>query len=685
MIQLLFLLCALGSRSVYATESTQPGSKPLTLDTLVVTTPRLSDYYNAATDTATRTPASTLAVPFSVGVVNQALLQDSMALRLEDTAMFVSGVQQSSADSGFNTDLRIRGFTTIGSAYLDGVQDNQHFQVRDMALVEKIEILKGHSSVLYGSGSPGGTVNYISKKPQEQFKHSLSYETGSYDFNRAVVDSTGPLNQDKTVLYRVIAAGQLADDFRDNITHDRATIASSLTWNYQPGSALDVGFEYGYQNQPYRFDNVYTQNHVVYDRSYVDPRTGSDRKYWRFSAALKQELSDNWSVHFASHYFHVEREDLLFGFYTFKTPTKLSGYYRDIHDHYDQYNLRSEIHGRIDIFGSQHHLVGGVERNAADDRLNSDRRIGGYTLDVYNPVFNYPIPATTRLDKDLTQLEYGFYLNDQIDITRFWHITSGVRFSLFDGDSFQNDIFVPVTDQNAFTYNAGLSFTPVDNVAGYFSYSQSFQPNSGTDRNLKFLPAKQGDMYELGVKSAWFDKRLSTSAAIYQLTQNNLPGRDPLDPDYSVANGAVRGRGFELDVSGQVFERLQIVANYSLMDTEFIRHPVWRGNVFRSTPKHSGTLWGHYQLLIAGLPGQFKIGGGLVFVGRRFGDDANSFEVPGYVRPDLVAHYQLKQFDFRLKVENILDQRYVSSSIFDDTVIQGNRRTALFLVAMKFD
>jgi len=165
MIQLLFFLCALLlSSSVYAAESTQPVSKPLTLDTLVVTTPRISDYYTATTDIATRTQASTLAVPFSVGVVNQALLQDSMVLRLEDTAMFVSGVQQSSADSGFNTDLRIRGFTTAGSAYLDGVLDNQHFQVRDMALVEKVEILKGHSSVLYGSGSPGGTVNYISKK-----------------------------------------------------------------------------------------------------------------------------------------------------------------------------------------------------------------------------------------------------------------------------------------------------------------------------------------------------------------------------------------------------------------------------------------------------------------------------------------------------------------------------------------
>ncbi|MFU8790157.1 MAG: TonB-dependent siderophore receptor [Methylobacter sp.] len=677
-MRFLFFPGALLCVSVYAAE-------PLILDAFVVTAPDDSGYYNERSDTATRTSASVLATPFSVGVINQALLQDSMALRLEDSALFVSGVEQSSADSGFNTDLRIRGFTTAGSAYLDGVLDNQRFQVRDMALVERVEILKGHSSVLYGSGSPGGTVNYISKKPQDQFKHSLSYQAGSYDFNRAVADSTGPLNDAKTLLYRVVVAGQVADDFRENITHDRVTVAPSLTWLYQPGGSLDVGFEYSNQNQPYRFDNVYTQNQVVYDQSYVDPRTRSDRHYWRFSAALKQALSDNWSLHVASHYFHVEREDLLFGFFSFVTPTTLSGYYRDIHNHYDQYSVRSEIHGQFDLWGGQHQLVSGVERNASDDRLNSDRRIGGYTLDVYQPVFNYPVPATTRLDRDQKQVEYGFYVNDRLDMGRFWHVTGGLRYSLFDADSWQNDVFVPMTDQDALTFNAGLSFTPVDNVAGYFGYSQSFQPNSGTDRNLKFLPARQGDLYELGVKSAWLDQRLGVSAAIYQLSQDNLSGRDPVDRDFLVANGAVRGRGFELDVSGQVLPSLQIMANYSWMNTRFTRHSAWQGNGFRSTPKHSGTLWGHYQLPIASLPGQFKIGGGLVLVGRRFGDDANSFKVPGYMRPDVVAHYQWEQFDFRFKVENMLDKRYVSSSIYDDTVIQGNRRTALFLVAMNFD
>lgn len=151
-----------------------------------------------------------LATPYSVGVVNQALLGDSLAYRLEDLAQFVSGVQVSSADSGFNTDLRLRGFTTAGSAYLDGVLDNQRFQVQDMALIERVEILKGHSSVLYGSGSPGDTVNYSSKKPLANSTHQFSYATGSYDFNRLVADSTGPLNADKALLYRVIAAMPLS-------------------------------------------------------------------------------------------------------------------------------------------------------------------------------------------------------------------------------------------------------------------------------------------------------------------------------------------------------------------------------------------------------------------------------------------------------------------------------------------
>jgi iron complex outermembrane receptor protein len=647
---------------------------------MVITPERLSGYVSSTSNTATRTSASILNIPFSLAVVNQSLLQDSMALRLEDTAMFVSGVRESSTNSGFDTDLRIRGFSTGGSNYLDGVLDNQKFEVRDMALVERVEILKGHSSVLYGSGSPGGTVNYVTKKPQAESAHRFSYQTGSYEFNRMVFDSTGAVTADKSLLYRVIAAGQLANDFRANINHDSLSIAPSLTWHYAPDGALNVGFEYQKQKQPYRFDNVFTNNQVIYDHSYADSRNHSDRQYWRLSAAVQQKITDNWSWHFASNYFHVERDDLLFGFYTFVKPNTLSGYYRAIHDHYDQYSLRSEIHGQFDLFGSKHQLVSGIERNASDDRFRSRERIGGFTLDVYNPVFNASVPSSTRSDKGAKQTEYGFYLNDQIDITRFVHLTGGLRYSLFTTNNSKNDNSVAGTDQKALAFNAGVSVTPVDNIAGYFGYSQSFQPNVGTDKNLKFLPAKQGELFEFGIKSTWFEKRLNVSSAVYQLTQTNLSNRDLANVGFFVADGTVRGRGFELDINGKITDELQIVGNYSYMDTKFIQSDTYQGNTFRSSPRNSGTLWLNYALPIQHL----TLGGGAVFAGRSYGDDANSFVIPSYIRGDLTARYQIEPFDFRFKLENLFDKRYVSSAVYDDTVIQGNRRTALFLIAVGF-
>lgn len=653
------------------------------LATVVVSDDAQPGYLNDISSSAARLAVPLMATPYSVGIVDQALLQDSLSYRLEDIAQFVSGVQASSADSGFNTDLRIRGFTTAGSAYLDGVLDNQRFQVRDMALIERVDILKGHSSVLYGAGSPGGTVNYVSKKPQAQSAQQLSYATGSYDFNRLMADSTGPLNADKTLLYRVIATGQLGNSFMENVSNDRATIAPSLTWLYADGGALSVGFEYGYQNQPYRFDNVYTQNQVVFDQSYVDPRARSDRHYWRFSTSLDQRLSKIWSLHFASHYFHVERDDVLLGFYTFINPATVSGYYRDIHDHYDQYSLRGEVHGQFEALG-KHHWIIGVERNDADDRLHSQRRIGGFTLNVYKPDFNHPLPGTTRLDTGFKQVEYGVYSNDQIDLNDYWHVSGGLRYSLFDNDSSRNDAVTDLKQQGAMTYSGGLSFTPLPQLALYYGYSQSFQANTAVDRNRKVLPAKQGELHELGVKSRWLDGRLASNAAIYRLQQSNLPARDPVDPDYSVAIGQIHSHGFEWDGVGQLTKRLQLVANYSWMEAEFGGGTRLRGNSFRSTPKHSGSLWARYQLPI-NVPGKLYLGGGMTAVGRRFGDDGNSFKVPGYIRADLMAHYQFDRLDFRVKVENLMDKRYVSSSIYDDTVIQGNRLLFQFLAGLRFD
>lgn len=627
-------------------------------------------YATSEASTASRTPSKILNTPYSVSVVTAPLLQDTQALRLEDTAQFVSGVQPSSQQSGFDTDLTIRGFSTAGSTYLNGLLDNLNYEVRDMALIERVEILKGQSSVLYGAGNPGGSVNYISKKPLPDMQHKATISAGNYDYGRVVLDSTGQVSGHDKLLYRMIAVGQLAHEFRDGIVNDKATLAPSLTWEYAQDATLSLDFEYSYQNQPYRFDNVYTQKQVVYDQSYADPRQQSDRDYWRFSGAIHQPLADKWALQLSSHYFHGERHDLLIGSYTFINPTTLSGYYRDVHDHYDQFSVRIELQGSGDWLGAQHHVLLGVEETETDDRLNSLRNIGGFALDVFNPRFDYALPVNLKpLNFDTTTHELGFYGHDQLDWGRFWHVSGGVRYSLFDKTQNQKR----ATDQDALTFNAGLSFTPTDTLSGYFGFSQSFKPNQGLTKNANFLPAKQGELLELGVKSTFFDGQLSANAAAYQLQQSNLTTVDPTDSDYGVTNGKVRSQGLELDITGKLTERLSVVANYSWVAAKFVQHDDYQGNTFRSTPSHSGAVWGKYRLPITVLLGTLQLGAGAFLVGRRQGDDANSFEVPGYVRADTFVGYQHKAVNLQLKVENLLDKRYVGSSNFDDTVIQGNR------------
>ena len=643
---------------------------PLTIESI----PLQQNYATTFSSSATRTPSDNLAIPYSVSTISQQLLTDSHASRLEDSALFVSGVEQSSNQSGLNTDLIIRGFSTQGATFLDGVLDNQRFQVRDPALIERIEILKGHSSVLYGSGSPGGSVNYISKKPSATAKQQLSLAIGNYDYYKLIADSTGPINGNNQLLYRVIASGQYANDFRANIDNDRVTLAPSLSWQYSDTGILDIGLEYSYENQPFRFDNVYTQDQFVFDRSYVDPRAQSERHHWRVSSSLSQKLSYNWSIDLSGNYFHTERHDLLFGFFTFINSNTLSGYYRDIHDHYDQLNLRFELHGDIDLLGTKHKINIGMDRNTSDARLNSDRNIGGFSLDVYQPDFNHPIPATTPLDRDTKITEYGYYLHEQIDISTYFHVFAGLRYSEFDAERLQNTSYTQLTDNNALSYNAGLSVTPYKNISTYLGYSESFQPNYGLTRSGDFLPAKRGQLYELGLKTHFFNKRLNFSTAVYQLTQNNLTARDPLDRDFLITNGKLTSKGLETELTGYLSPQLSIHGNYSLVDARFTKHASYQGNKFRSTPSHSGTIWTKYHLPKMLDNDQLDMGGGLVFVGRRLGDDSNSFELPGYIRTDLFARYKINTFSLQLNVENLLDKRYASTAIYDDTVVQGNRR-----------
>ena len=667
------------SSALFAAETNET-----TLEAVTVTTASPNTRYDTPeSSTASRILVKKSQTPYSVGTINQALLQDSQCKRLEDCAFFISGVQPDSNQSGLDAAVMIRGFSTAGATYLNGMLDNPRFQVHDIAILEQHDILKGSSSVLYGASSPGGIVNYVTKKPQAKSQNTVQFSVGNYDSYRIVADSTGKVADNENLLYRVIGAGQIANTFRPNVPQDKVTFAPSLSWQYAKQGKLDLELEYEYENRPYQFDNVYSQGEVVYDRAYVDPRAKSERHHWRVSSQLSQELVKNWNLILSSQFFHTERHDLLIGDYTFASPTTLSGYYRDIHDHYNQLSLRGEIHGKFDLLGTKHELVLGTERNYTQDYLNSQRKINGFKLDIYQPQFNYPLPTkTTPLNNNVTSVEYGQYLHDHITIADVIHIFSGFRYSEFKAYGIQNNATVQQPLQSAVVYNAGLSFTPSSDFSAYYGYNQSFQPNSGITRFGKPLAAKHGELHEIGIKTAFFDKKMHLSTALYQLKQYNLPRIDPIDRDYQITLGEIISHGLEIEMSGQLTEQWQVLANYSWIDA---KDKVQR-TMLRSTPKHSGALWSNYQFPWNPFwaNGKLKVGGGLIFVDKRFGDDANSFQVAGYIRPDFFIAYQLPPVDFRLNIENVFDKRYVSTSVADDTVVQGNRRFIQASMAVNF-
>lgn len=283
----------------------------------------------------------------------------------EDLIPYVSGVTQGAGgdfQGGLVPQFTIRGFSVARQVYLNGLRENTRFVVRDLANIDRIEILKGFSSLLYGTGSPGGVVNYITKKPQTTPSFTASFEAGSFNFYRGEIDLTGPLTPNKDLLYRFIIGLQKADSFYENVEDNRILIAPSFNWLTGSGSSLNLEAEYYQQVADVNSGAKFANDHFFFDRSYVDPRSNSQRDNHRISAFFDQPLGKNWSINLSGQYFYTSRDETLFTPIFFDGDT-LPYFYSKFIDDYYQTNLRGEVRGNFKIGLSEHKLLTGVEYN----------------------------------------------------------------------------------------------------------------------------------------------------------------------------------------------------------------------------------------------------------------------------------------------------------------------------------
>ncbi|MGB7988350.1 MAG: TonB-dependent siderophore receptor [Candidatus Methylophosphatis roskildensis] len=656
---------------------------------------------NASTATKTDTPL--METPFSVQVVPQQVLQDQLANRLEKALQNVPGVVPFSTNQGLSDGFMIRGFGS-NTTYRDGFFKPDILgggsSKGETANIERIEVLKGPGSILFGRTEPGGVINVVTKQPLAQRQTSIQQEIGYWSYYRTTLDTTGRLTADDTLLFRVNASYETTDSFRDFVEDKGTFIAPTLKFNISPRTWAALEFEYQ------KFDDTPDPGILPLDgrpanvprsRVFFEPRSNvnkGDRQL--LGLTWSHAFNDAWSLR---HRISAERFDL-------KNLTLFSGELqsdgsldRFFNNGGDQESKRLstalDLSGRFATGPLKHTLLIGADYFRVSDKLLSLNCCDAApAFNFFNPTYN---PASqvfdpaNNFDLDFKQKWYGLYAQDQIDLPGNLHALVGVRYDNAEGKSGG-----VVTDSDHRTSpRGGLVWRPMQWLSLYGSYSENFgASNSLFNPPNRRLPSQTARQWELGAKTELMDGRLSATVALYDLTKKNLQAADPVNPSITVAIGEARSRGVEFDLTGELAPGWNVIAGYAWMPSAKITKDSQQefdddGNVSGTNagrtgyrlflaPRHQGSLWTTYEFRSGSLLG-LKFGAGVVAVSQRYGDPDVSYILPGYGVSNLMASYAFKvgatKLTAQVNVDNVFDRTHFVGSNSGSFITVGNPRT----------
>ena len=596
-------------------------------------------------------------------------LSDFLAInmdKIEDVAAYTPGVFASTANAGMETGLSIRGFSTgRQNIYVNDHLDNQRMFVRTLETVEKIAIEKGHSSIFYGGAAPGGTLIYHTKKPNNIAQTTITATLGSYDKAKLALDSSG--NIANNLNYRAVLVKQQANSFIENAKDDNETLYTHLSWDISAKQQLAVEVEYNKLTNPWTFGIVRIDDSILYNKSYVYPATNSNREYLRTSLYWYYLPDDNSQLTVKLNQVDVDRDDIWMGFYYKLANDNLLGYWADIDNKAKQHNALIDFEQTFNTSWGSHNIHLGYNYNQYDNEQFMDRSIGKFIIDPFAPDYSIAEPTDINSVRSFSfdETESSFYLIDSIDFNNHFQLSVGLRGSAFKiVDRIDNSTAV---DEKTITSYLGAAYQVNDVIRLYSNFSQSYEPNTGVDKNQKYFEPKKANQIELAAEYA-FNQQHSLSAAIYQITQSNLLTRDPKDPDFKILAGTIESKGLEVTLTNNITEQWQIQTSIShlknQLDNSLSPHD---GNSASNIPRNSFSSQLHWQQV----NNNFGAHIGVFGLSSRYGDNANSFTLPGYVRVDLGAYFNIKAWQFNFNVENLFDKRYIVTSNYEDDMYPG--------------
>lgn len=677
-----------------AAQSPPGGQSPTQLSPIAVEGQQPEQYRAKSATTGTKTNTPIEKIPGSVQVVPRAVLDDQQTLRVEEALRNVSGTVF--VDGGEGKTFFSRGFSASiaqdGLSRTEFTDGDGYGGDLDSYNVERIEVLKGPASVLYGRGNPGGTINIITKRPLADPAYSGRFTVGSFGLFRESIDFTGPLSADKQFAYRLNAVREDAESFRDEVESERTLFSPVLQWTPRAGTTFLLDGEYADIKQTPDVGLPRVGNGIlagVPRERFLGEPTDEFRSYkHQGRARLEHALSDSTELKMTLVYSDTENSD----WFTRGSALQANGrtLNRSIIDskfHFEDVVFQTDVTTKADLAGLEHTFLVGLDMSQRETTsiFNS---ASASPIDVFNPVYGNSAPtgAFSRFRQDTERRLGGLYVQDQIALSDELTFVAGGRFDKVVQEGWQPTQTLATKKDDAFSPRAGLVYQPIKPISLYAAYSQSFTPPNGFPLSFggEVLEAETADLYEAGVKASLLGDRLLATFALYRITRENVPTADLAHPGFQTSTGEQESRGFEVDLAGEIVRGWRIIAAYAYTDAEITRDANVRpGNRPAGIPEHSGSLWSTYELQDGSLQG-LGAGGGVIYVGDRFGNNANTFEIENYTRTDATVFYRQPGYTLRFGINNVFDRDYFLNPTRQAFLMPGAPRTFLATIQATF-
>ncbi|WP_105735941.1 ferrichrome porin FhuA [Cronobacter dublinensis] len=664
--------------------------------------------------TATKTDTPIEKTPQSVSVVTREEMDTRQPTTVKDALSYTPSVFATRGSSSTYDVVTIRGFTTSTTVntnqYLDGMklQGNNYSEVSmDPYFLERVELMRGPTSVLYGNSNPGGIVSMVSKRPTTEPLREVQFKAGSHNLWQTGFDFSDAIDDAGVWSYRLTGLGRSQNAQQEMAKSTRYAIAPSFSWrpdnqtdftllsNFQ--SDPDAGF-YGWLPRSGTIVPYYDANGKAHklptDFNEGEENNKMSRRQQMVGYSFSHAFDDTFTVRQNLRYNRVHTLYRSVYGNEFKAPATINRAYVRSDEDMNAFSVDTQLQSDFATGAVDHTLLTGVDYSRMRNDINADYGTAS-ALNMLDPQYGNPdVNVNFLYDVINRQEQTGLYVQDQAQWNK-WVMTLGGRYDFAKTSTYtrSSGALAEINDQQ-FTWRGGINYLFDNGVSPYFSYSESFEPVSGSSAGGKPFDPSRGKQYETGVKYVPKDMPVVLTAAVYQLTKDKNLTADLANPGFSSQGGEIRSRGIELEAKAAVSANVNVTAAYSFTDAKYTHDAVFEGKRPAEVPRNMASLWADYTFHDTVLSG-LTIGAGGRYVGNTvsyyaYGDNKDKpFNVASYTVADAMVKYDLARLGLpgssvALNVNNLFDREYVSSCYKDYACYWGAERQVTATATFRF-